>query len=373
MEDANSVKRNSSFELLRIIAMLMIVFHHFVVHGLLNNSISPVDLTNGSNVNRFFVWLFFPGGEVGVALFFMITGYFCILSDKIKIQKVVFQVFFYAWFSLILYFSFRFFYNDYTVLLPWEQAKKSIIGYFLFPLRSSSFWFATAYILLRLFQPVLNCFLNKLNKKGYILFLCLMFMALLQSQMFIIVLGYTKALFFYSLGGFIRKYIKISEKYKVGGRGWYLLCFCVLWLLYAIIKFSIQNMNFKGLMKVFISLFNTLFPSCIIVTACSCSIFLFFMKNSLNASKKLNTVAATTFGIYLIHDSVFLRPLLWCKIVKVHDLYLQQLFPLYAITWCFGIFVLCSLIDLFRLKFIEPCVLKITNRISALIKEKLYI
>lgn len=31
-------KRNSNFELLRIITMLLIVFHHSIVHGLLVNS-----------------------------------------------------------------------------------------------------------------------------------------------------------------------------------------------------------------------------------------------------------------------------------------------------------------------------------------------
>lgn len=30
--------RDSSIELLRIIAMLMIMFHHFIVHGVLNNA-----------------------------------------------------------------------------------------------------------------------------------------------------------------------------------------------------------------------------------------------------------------------------------------------------------------------------------------------
>ena len=33
-------ERNSNFELLRIIAMLFIIFHHSVVHGLLNNNTS---------------------------------------------------------------------------------------------------------------------------------------------------------------------------------------------------------------------------------------------------------------------------------------------------------------------------------------------
>lgn len=214
MSNVRVETRNSAFELLRIFSMFMIIAHHCVNHGLINNPIFPGVFADGTNLNRFFAWLCFPGGEVGVALFFMITGFFCIDSKKIRIKKVVLQVAFYSWLSLCFYFTLKYLGFDFSNLFTSEVEKKYIIGSFIFPVRSGAFWFATAYILLRLFMPIYNTFLEKLNTKGFLLVLLVLFMALMQSQLFIVVLGYTKALFFYSLGGLLKKCKLNTNKYK---------------------------------------------------------------------------------------------------------------------------------------------------------------
>lgn len=66
-------KRISNFELLRIIAMFMIVLHHAIVHGvwLSNKHIIMTPLVDATIYNFFAM-----GGEIGVYLFVMITGYF---------------------------------------------------------------------------------------------------------------------------------------------------------------------------------------------------------------------------------------------------------------------------------------------------------
>ena len=80
--------RESNFELLRILAMLMIVASHYAVHG-----IGFDNWTTGSLVNRWCIAFFFSGGEIGVALFFMISGYFLIIKEKISVKKVVQSLF----------------------------------------------------------------------------------------------------------------------------------------------------------------------------------------------------------------------------------------------------------------------------------------
>lgn len=64
-------QRNSSIELLRIIAMFMILMHHFVVHNgydVLNLSLGP---------ERIFLQLVMQGGgKVGVVIFFSISAWF---------------------------------------------------------------------------------------------------------------------------------------------------------------------------------------------------------------------------------------------------------------------------------------------------------
>ena len=61
--------RNSSFELLRIISMLLIVAHHFVVHG-------NFDLISSFSKNVFFLQSLSMFGKFGVNLFVLISGYF---------------------------------------------------------------------------------------------------------------------------------------------------------------------------------------------------------------------------------------------------------------------------------------------------------
>lgn len=75
----NSVKKNtwggrrsSNIELLRILSMLMIVAHHFVVNsGLLNCIDSQVKF----NFRDYFLLLFGWAGKTGINCFVLITGY----------------------------------------------------------------------------------------------------------------------------------------------------------------------------------------------------------------------------------------------------------------------------------------------------------
>ena len=99
----NTIKeRNSSFELLRIIAMIFIIFHHFSVHG------GFAFLPNDLSLNR--VWIDFISmfGKVGVNLFVLISGYFLItkdgpLFDIKRLLKLWLPMILY---SLIIYFLF---------------------------------------------------------------------------------------------------------------------------------------------------------------------------------------------------------------------------------------------------------------------------
>lgn len=57
-------KRDSRFEIIRIISMIFIVMYHFTMYG---------NWTKDSVIK---IQFFRPWGQVGVALFVMITGYF---------------------------------------------------------------------------------------------------------------------------------------------------------------------------------------------------------------------------------------------------------------------------------------------------------
>ena len=64
-------QRNSSIELLRIIAMFMILAHHFIVH----NGYDVLKLPLGPE-RIFFQLVMAGGGKVGVVIFFSISAWF---------------------------------------------------------------------------------------------------------------------------------------------------------------------------------------------------------------------------------------------------------------------------------------------------------
>ena len=77
----NQVPRFSNIEASRILAMFLIVAHHFAVHG-------GVPIWKGDfpmSGNYYFTQLFSTGGKIGVDLFVLITGYF--ICNKITVWK----------------------------------------------------------------------------------------------------------------------------------------------------------------------------------------------------------------------------------------------------------------------------------------------
>ena len=93
-----AVKRNSNIELLRIVAMLMIISHHISVHSItfqLTDTDSIARMDNGLfNIPDFFprLWLLDFGalwGPVANAIFIIISGMFMVRkSNNIDISKI---------------------------------------------------------------------------------------------------------------------------------------------------------------------------------------------------------------------------------------------------------------------------------------------
>lgn len=61
-------KRDSRFELLRIISMFLIIIYHYGLYGNWNNSSLKTQI-------------FSPWGQIGVSLFVLISGYFLSTQD----------------------------------------------------------------------------------------------------------------------------------------------------------------------------------------------------------------------------------------------------------------------------------------------------
>ena len=80
--------RVSNIELLRIVAMFLVVISHFYVHG-------RWPIVNELSINNIIIYCF-DVGEIGVTAFVLISGYFLVNQsfDLVKLFKLVFQMWF---------------------------------------------------------------------------------------------------------------------------------------------------------------------------------------------------------------------------------------------------------------------------------------
>ena len=75
-------QRNSNLELLRIIAMVFIVSHHFAVHGFGDCNFVI------SNPNNYLIYLLSIFGKIGVDIFVLISAYFMV-NSRFTLRKLL--------------------------------------------------------------------------------------------------------------------------------------------------------------------------------------------------------------------------------------------------------------------------------------------
>ena len=243
--------RHSNFELLRIVSMIMIIAHHFAVHGTLKiYTDSPYTTFFGaSTVCQTFACLLIPGGGVGVGLFFIITGYFVGRPENKKtlesiafLRQILESVVFYA--ILISVLSFVFYLTNGFPDCSADTLLYSYLRLILAPVNSQAWWYVTSYIILLFFAPYSQSIIGKIKSKGFIMILSFLLVFELIIPFMLDTSGspIVRSLFFYFLGAYFYylcqrtdAIIKIKLVYKM-----VMLAIAVLlWVLSAYFNMSI--------------------------------------------------------------------------------------------------------------------------------------
>lgn len=154
--------RNSNLELYRILCMLLIVAHHYVVNSGLCSDGGPLFIHNGKSV---FLVLFGAWGKTGINCFLMITGYYMCASRITlrKFIKLMAQIYFY---KLIL--SPIFLFSGYETLSLEYMVK------LLMPFRGFSSNFTGCFIVFWLTIPFLSILVQNMNRRQHQLLLILL-------------------------------------------------------------------------------------------------------------------------------------------------------------------------------------------------------
>lgn len=84
-------------------------------------------------------------------------------------------------------------------------------------------------------------------------------------------------------------------------------------------------------------------------------VILLFKNINLGQNKIINTIASTTFGVYLIHDNPIMEQVIWLKWLNMPALLTSGVkhFLITVIIVCPLIFTVCSLIDYIRIKIFD--------------------
>lgn len=305
--------RKSNFELLRILAMMMVIAHHITIHcfriQLEDKNLFP--LGECFNKAAFFKelllpQLFMPAGKIANIVFILITGYF-LIDKKINIYKQIKKVFSQAIFAVpIVVIGSYLYYRLHSGLFSGIQTFDNL---------NNDYWFIGYYLGIILVASVfLNPFLNRIEKNEYIVYLTVFFsifsLAFLRNGISDIsanLLTLSVGVFVYSLGGFIRLYnpfrnIRTTMLFLilmivVSG-------FCINFYNHTIVNINFAKSNsMKGMYQSLIGYSEYSFL-CLLAGV---TLFEMFSRIRIGNNRIINGISSSTFMIYLFHDNNFIR------------------------------------------------------------------
>lgn len=219
-------KRNSSIELMKVIAILMIILSHSMPDGDGSLGASYIDIdTVTTDWQLLLAGLFKNMGQIGNDIFLVASCWFLVDSKQAKRSKLA-GFLADSWFcSILMLIVF--------LALGYSFSLKYIVKQF-FPATFNNCWFLTCFVLFYMIHPLLHVALESMERKTLLRF-NIMFFIMYNCMGFI--MGNTMFYFseligfcgFYFLVGYIKKYA--SEKYMDKRRNLLiLLAGIVLWL-----------------------------------------------------------------------------------------------------------------------------------------------
>lgn len=214
MTEKKSGVRQANFELLRIVATLMVLILHALNHG-------GVLEQYAFNTMPYTLFWFLDGlCYIAVDVFVLITGYFMVnASFKLsRIIKLFLQVEAFSIFCLGI-----------SMLVFKTDMSLNVLRSFFFPLTSSSYWFASHYMVLLALMPLLNRFIRALDLQAYrtSLILLIIVFSVIPSIAYWsrddLFSGFSFVWFIvlYLTSGYIRLYWSEPSKYKMTSIRWF--------------------------------------------------------------------------------------------------------------------------------------------------------
>ena len=326
-------ERQSNFELLRIVCILLILTMH---------SISQVQVSELSTFNVYLSHIVSSIGNIGVSCFLLISGYFGI---KFKLERFIQLAFLTTLYAVVVYLFQKGFVVDGGIV-------KALL---VIPLYDN--WFVSCYLLLTLFAPYLNDFVQSLSKKQYVKLLFIMIVCFcilptaFNTPWYTILFGGGKCLpyviFLYLMGRFLRLHMNIDVV-----RSKALFAFFVFQVLILVGNVSMEHFMHKPCKVLALDCSPLILGSAI-------SMFYLFRSFCFH-SKLINSISASVLAIFLLDG---LRT--WTNnYIHIEEFADSTNLIIALLCLVFATFVLALIIDKVRILLFGGFEQKLLNKLS---------
>lgn len=329
----------ANMELLRCIAMMMVVVLHY-----LGKSSLLADLTK-ENMGSVGVaaWLLESLCIVAVNLYMLISGYFlCEASFKLsRLLKLLLQVFTYSVVIGLVAAVFG--------LVPAEELTTYYFVQILFPVSMGHYWFLTAYVFLYLLLPFLTMAVKRMTKEqmklalGLLLFAFCVLKSILPVRLDMDEMGYDCLWYIcvFMVAAYIRKFGVPFLQKKGRGITLYLLNVVLIFVGTFALRFIYLKTGSLGLLLSVCMEYNH-----VLVLLASVGLFAAFLR--VRVSDKISGViceaAPYTLGVYLMHENLGVRYVWqkWLGAEQVSNVGMLLLFTLLAVIIVFVVGILAE-------------------------------
>lgn len=343
----NTRARNSNLELYRIIVMLMIVAHHYVVNsGLIQTIQESKDFLSSNLMLLFGAW-----GKTGINCFVLITGYF-MCKSSISLKKLIKLYLQIAFYGLVIYGIF--------CISGMDSFSPFKLFWSIWPVKSISLGFVSCFLIFYLFIPVLNILVNSMSQrlhKYLVVIVVAIFSVLPSFPRFNMTHNYVSwFMALYMIASYIRLYGIFPG---ISHKQWGYLTVASL-LAGSLSVLFVSKCYYAGYIAGFNPYFFVSDSNKFLSVAIAVCSFMYFKDLKIPSSRFINSVGASTFGVLLIHaNSDTMRQWLWRETVDCMGHFSESAFWTlgYAMMSVLIIFTICALIDSFRARYIEPKVL----------------
>lgn len=341
--------RRSNLELYRIIVMLLIVAHHYVV----NSGLTDVMEENPFSSKSLYLYMFGMWGKTGINCFVLITGYFMCRSHITlrKFLKLFLEIMFY---KIVIWAIF--------VGTGYESFSIKFMLMELSSIVSIADRFISCFLIFYLFIPFLNILVNNMDKRKHacLLALCLFtYTALGTLPKLHVAFNYVT---WFSILYFISSYIRIYGLFpRIKNYQWGVLTLLAIVLsLLSVLFLIVLHVHFGIPLAPYWLVSDSNALMAVVVSICS---FMYFKDLPIKQSKVINTVSASTFGVLLIHaNSDTMRQWLWKDTLNNVGQYASDHLVWFSIGSVLSVFFICIILDYIRIHTFEKWSFRIIDR-----------